>query len=398
MAALVNPLALAIITVTFDAQERPKALGLYGATLGVAGGLGTIVISFLNQQFGWRATFGLGGVLAAVALFMIMRFVKESKAGGNKSVDWIGILLAAAGLFGVIYGINQAATQGFASSAVLVPVGIGLVVLVILVFYSRTKKDPALQLTLFKKPEFAVGVLLFAMLGFAAMGSYFQLSTYLQSLQKVSPMQAALTLLPYTLAIFVFAILAGTWVGKFSNRLLITGGLVVMFVGLAIMALLLSPQASFWAYLLPLIFLGGGYSICNTPRISIVLGSAPPELAGSASATNNAFLQIGSSLGIATMGALFRVFARNTYFTDLKNMGLDQATIDKSVEVLNAWLKSNAGDVAAQFGITVKQLEGVITEYQTAFTSGVTTILWVGAAVVAVGAVLAWFTFGTQKK
>jgi hypothetical protein len=79
-------------------------------------------------------------------------------------------------------------------------------------------------------------------------------------------------------------------------------------------------------------------------------------------------------------------------------MGLDQATIDKSVEVLNAWLKSNAGDVAAQFGITVKQLEGVITEYQTAFTSGVTTILWVGAAVVAVGAVLAWFTFGTQKK
>jgi len=164
------------------------------------------------------------------------------------------------------------------------------------------------------------------------------------------------------------------------------------------MALFLSPQASFWAYLLPLIFLGGGYSICNTPRISIVLGSAPPELAGSASATNNAFLQIGSSLGIATMGALFRVFARKTYFTDLKNMDLDQATIDKSVEVLNAWLKSNAGDVAAQFGITVKQLEGVITEYQTAFTSGVTTILWVGAAVVAVGAVLAWFTFGTQKK
>ena len=397
MAALVNPLALAIITVTFDAQERPKALGLYGAALGIAGGLGTIVISFLNQQFGWRATFGLGGILAVIALFMMMRFVKESKAGGNKSVDWVGILLAAAGLFGVIYGINQAATQGFASSAVLVPVGIGLVVLVILVLYSRKKKDPALQLALFKKPEFAVGVLLFALLSFAAMGSYFQLSTYLQSLQKVSPLQAALTLLPYTLALFVFAILAGTWVGKFSNKLLIAGGLVVMFVGLAAMAFLLSPEASFWVYLLPLIFLGGGYSISNTPRISIVLGSAPPELAGSASATNNAFQQIGASLGIATMGALFQVFARKTYFTDLKNMGLDQTTIDKSVEVLNAWLKSNAGDVAAQFGITVQQLEGVITEYQTAFTSGVTTVLWVGAAVAVVGAVLAWFAFGRSK-
>jgi len=397
MSALVNPLALAIITVTFDAQERPKALGLYGAALGIAGGLGTIVISFLNQQFGWRATFILGGVLAVVALLMMMRFVTESKAGGDKRVDWMGILLAAAGLFGLIYGINQAATQGFTSPAVLAPVGIGVIVLVILVFYSRKKKDPALQLVLFENPVFSVGVVLFAMMGFAAMGSYFQLSSYLQSLQKVSPIQAALTLLPYTLALFVFAILAGGWVGRFSNKLLIAGGLVVMAVGLVAMSILLSPTASFWAYLLPLIFLGGGYSICNTPRISAVLGSAPAELAGSASATNNAFLQVGTSLGIAMMGAMFQGFARSTYRSDLVEMGLSTEQISKSVEVLREWLKANSGDVAAQFGITVQALEGVITEYQRAFTTGVSQVLWVGAAVVAVGAVLAWFTFGKNE-
>ena len=398
MAAVVNPLALAIVTVTFDDRERPKALGWYGAALGIAGVLGTIVISLLNQHFGWRATFGLGGGLAVVALLMIMPLVSESKAGGDKQVDWAGILLAAAGLFGLIYGINQAATQGFTSSAVLGPVGLGLVLLVSLVWYSRQKKDPALQLVLFKKKVFSVGVLLFVVLGFASIGSFSRLSTYLQSLQRISPLQAALTLLPYSLSVFVFAILAGIWVGKISNQLLITGGLVLMGMGLAAMGFLLNPAAGFWVYLLPLVFMGGGYSICNTPRISVVLGSAPPELAGSASATNNASFKVGVALGIASLGALFQGFANRTYFANLAAMGLSTEQINKAAEIFREWLKVNSGNVAAEFGLTVRQLAGEISDYQHAFTAGVSQVLWVAAAVVAVGAVLAWFTFSDNKK
>jgi MFS family permease len=396
MAALVNPLALAIIMVTFEKEERPKALGLYGAALGVVGGLGTIVISFLNQQFGWRATFALIILLAVVGFIMVRRFVQESKAGGSKRVDWIGILLTAGGLFAVVYGINQATAQGFGSPAVLVPVGIGAVLLVALVLYSKRTQEPALRLSLFQNKIFAVGVLLFLIMGFASMGSFFQLSTYLQSLQKVSPIQSALTLLPYTLSLFVFAILAGGWVGKHANRLLIGGGLALMTLGLAAMALMLGPAAGFWVYLVPMILLGGGFSIANVPRMSAVLATAPPELAGAASATNNASSQLGGSLGIAVMGALFQGFARNAYTRDLTALGLGTAEIERSVEVLSAWLKANAGDVAAQFGITVQTLEGVISEYQSAYTSGVAQVLLIGAVVVAVGAVLAWITFQKQ--
>jgi len=396
--AVVNPLALAIITIVFDSEERPKAMGLYGAAIGIVGGGGTIVISFLNQQFGWRSTFFLGGVLAAIALLMVVRFVQESKAASGKLVDWIGILLTAAGLFGLIFGINQAATLGFTNPAVWVPVGIGLIVLVILVLYSRNKKDPALQLVLFKKPVFSVGVLIWAMISFSALGPFFQLSRYLQWLQKFTPLQAALTLLPFTLSMFVFAILAGNWTAKYGSKLLITGGLVVMAVGLGSLGFLINPGASFWVYLLPLIFLGGGYSIANTPRLSVVLGSAPPELAGSASATNQASGQLGSALGIATMGALFQGFARGAYNADLTEMGLSTEQISKSVEVLREWLKTNSIDVAAQFGITVRQLEGVVNEYRHAFTSGVSMVLWIGAIVVVVGALLAWFTFGKSDE
>lgn len=393
MAALVNPLSLAVIMVTFDKAERPKALGLYAASVGVVGGLGTIVIAFLNQQFGWRATFGLVILLAVIAFFMVRRYVTESKAGGSKRVDWVGILLTAAGLFAIVYGINQAATQGFTNLAVLVPVGIGIVLIVVLIIYSRQAQNPALQLTLFQNKVFSVGVLIFLMMGFSAMGTFFQLSTFLQSLQRVSPIQASLTLLPYTLSMFVLAILAGGWVGKFSNRLLIGGGLALMTLGLAALGLFLNPTTGFWGFLLPLILLGGGQSIANVPRMSAVLATAPPELAGAASATNNASMQLGSSLGIAIMGAFFQQFARQAYTSDLAAIGLASAEIEKSVEVLRAWLQSNAGDVSAQFGITLQQLEGVINNYQNAYTAGLTQDLWIGAGVLAVSAVLALLTF-----
>ena len=185
--------------------------------------------------------------------------------------------------------------------------------------------------------------------------------------------------------------------GRYANQLLIAGGLALMALGLAAVAIWLSPAAGFWVFLLPLALLGGGYSIANTPRMSAVLGSAPPELAGAASATNNAAVQLGNSLGIAVMGALFQGFARNAYASDLAQRGLGAAEIETSVKVLGAWLKTNAGDVAAQFGITVQQLEGVINYYESAYTTGVARVLWIGAAVVAAGAVLAWFSFREKK-
>lgn len=395
-AALVNPLALAILTVTFDSEERPTALGVYFAAIGIVGGVGTILIQFLNQQFGWRSSFILIIALTIAAFVMVRRFVTESKAAGSRQVDWIGILLAAGGLFGVVYGINQAAVAGFGSSAVLAPVGIGVVLLVALVSYSRRIEQPALELSLFKNPVFGFGVLLFMLLGFTQMGAFFQLSNYLQSLQEVSPIQAAITLLPMTLSLFVFAILAGRWVGRFSNQLLIAGGMVLMTVGLVLMAWWLSPDAGFSVFLLPMILLGGGYSIANTPRVSAVLAAAPPELAGSASATNNASYQIGVSLGIAVMGAIFQSVARNAYVTDLEEAGLEADEIEQSAEVLREWLATNSGDVAAQFGIDVQQLEGVISNYQAAYTTGVAEVLLLGAVVTFVGVIIAWFTFSEK--
>lgn len=398
MAALISPLVLAIIAVSFDAKERPKALGIYGAALGIAGGLGTLVISFLNQSFGWRSTFALDLVLCLLAILLVRRFVTESKAEGARKMDWPGILLTAGGLLGIILGINQAGANGFLSTAVLLPVAIGVALLVALIFYSRRVSHPVLKLELFQDRAIAVGLLLILIMAFASTGAFFFLSNYLQSVQRASPINASLTLLPYPLSLFAFAILAGRWVGKFSNKLLITGGLGLMLLALVGFGQWLNPGGGFLFYLLPLVLLGSGYSIANTPRVNIVLGSAPPHLAGSASATNNATVQLGSALGIAVLSALFQQGATRSYISEMREAGLDMATIQRSAEVLAAWLRENSGNVATQYGITVQQLEGVIANYENAFTAGVSQVMWIGAALIAVGAVLAFLTYRSKAQ
>jgi DHA2 family methylenomycin A resistance protein-like MFS transporter len=104
------------------------------------------------------------------------------------------------------------------------------------------------------------------------------------------------------------------------HALLITGSLVIMGIGLVAMGFLLNPEAGFWTYLLPLVLFGGGFSICNTPRISVVLSAAPPELAGSASATNNAVLQLGTAVGIATLGRCSKALRATPTFLNSKKL------------------------------------------------------------------------------
>lgn len=396
-AALVAPLALAIISVTFDEKERPKALGTFLAAIGISGGIGAIVIALINQVLGWRATFGFIALLAVLSFLMVRRFVQESYGAKGATVDWPGIGLTAAGLVSLLYGINQLSQARLTSLAVLAPMLIGIALLVALVLYSRRAPHPALQLRLFEDPRFSVGIVLVVILAFVQGGGFFLFSIYLQTLQQASPVQAALTLLPHLLAMFVFAILAGRWVGKFSDQKLIAGGLAIMALGALVTTLGLSPSAGFLAFMIPLVLLGAGYSIANTPRLHVVLSSAPPELAGAASATNNASIRVGTAFGIAAMGALFQSSARSTFISDMLNAGFSTNDIRRAAEVLDAWLKDNTGNIAGEFGITVQQLQALVGEYQKAFTAGVADAFLLAAGVALIGAVLAWFTFRGQR-
>jgi MFS family permease len=397
--ALVNPLALAILSITFDREERPKALGIYGASLGIVGGLSALVIQYFNQSFGWRSVFTLVIGLGLLTIFLMLRFVRESKAGGDRKLDWVGILLCAVGLFALVYGISQASGPGgFLTSAVLVPTAIGVVVLALFIAWEARVKTPALELSLFQQPAFSLGVLLVLVVSFVQTGIFFHLSNYFQVLLKIPPVQSAFMLMPLTLSIFVFSIVVGGLTNRFKPRVLIVGGTLLAALALLLFSVLVKPTLTIWTMAAPMLLFGAGFSISNIPRMNALLGSAPPALAGTASATNNAFVQLGNAMGIAVTIALVTTFGRNHYLGELKQAGLDEPKITEATALLKRVLSSDAPSISTQTAIPVDKLEGLVGNYQAAFTTGVTQMFLVSAVVLFLTAILVWFTFRSPKQ
>jgi EmrB/QacA subfamily drug resistance transporter len=396
--ALVNPLALAILTVTFDNEERPKALGIYGATLGIMGGFSSLLIQYFNQAFGWRSVFILVIGLGLLTIFMMLRFVSESRGSGSHRLDWLGVLLCAIGLFSLVYGISQASgAEGFFSSTVLVPLAIGLVVLGIFIWWESRVQSPALELSLFQKPAFSLGALLILLLAFAQTAIFFHLSNYFQVLLKIPPVQSALTLMPLTLSLFVFSIVIGAVANRFKTHFLITIGTLLAALSLLLFAALINPDLSIWTILIPMLLFGAGFSIANIPRMNALLSSAPPALAGTASATNNAIAQVGNAMGIAVTVALVTTFGRNYYFGELQKAGLDEAKIAEATNLLKKALSSDVPSVSAQFAVPVEKLQGLVGNYQSAFTTGVTQMFMVTAIALFLAAILIWFGLRSLK-
>lgn len=397
--AMVNPLVLAILTVTFEGEERPKALGIYGASLGVMGGLSSLVVQFFNQAMGWRSVFLLLIGLGLLTLALMLGFVSESRAQGRRQLDLVGILLCAAGLLGLVYGVSQASGPGgLFSGAVMIPALGGLGGLVAFILWESRVPFPALELSLFEKPAFSLGCLLVLLLSFGQTGAFFHLSNYFQVLLRQSPVQSALMLLPLTLSLFIFSIMAGPLVNRFSVRTLTVAGTATFALGLFLFSRLVQPDLSLWTVLLPMLLLGAGYSVANIPRMNALLSSAPPNLAGTASATNNAAVQLGNALGIAVTVALVTTFGRNYYLGELRDAGLTPEQISRVNDLLQRLLKSDLPSISAQFAVPVHQLQGLVGNYQAAFTTGVAQMFLVSAIALLLSAIVLWFGLRSEAR
>jgi hypothetical protein len=146
-----------------------------------------------------------------------------------------------------------------------------------------------------------------------------------------------------------------------------------------------------------MVMFGAAYSIANVPRMNVLLSCAPPALAGTASATNNAVTQVGNVLGIAVTVALVSTFGRNYYFGELQKAGLGEPEIRQATDLLKQILRSDAPSVAAQMAIPVQKLQGLVGNYQAAFTTGVTQLFLVAAIALLLAVIFIWFTFSSPN-
>lgn len=300
--SMLNPVAMSIITNTFtDGRERARAIGAWGAVVGISMAAGPLVGGLLVQSVSWRAIFWINLPVGLAALLLTFRFVPESRAPKARRPDPIGQLLVIA-LFGSLtYAIIEAPDSG---AATVTPFGvIALAALLALLWYEPRRAEPLIDLRFFRSAPFS-GATVIAISAFAALGGFLFMSTlYLQNVRGLNALHAGLWMLPMAAPTFLCAPVSGRLVGTRGPRVpLLIAGTAMTASGVLFAAF--DAETSNVTLLLGYVLFGIGFGFVNAPITNTAVSGMPRAQAGVAAAVASTSRQLGQTLGVAVIGAV----------------------------------------------------------------------------------------------
>jgi EmrB/QacA subfamily drug resistance transporter len=312
--SMLNPVAMSIITNTFtDRRERARAIGVWGAVVGISMAAGPLVGGLLVESVGWRAIFWINLPVGLAALLLTWRFVPESRAPRARRPDPVGQLLVIA-LFGSLtYAIIEAPHAALTVTAPFAAVA--LVALLALLRYEPRRPDPLIDLRFFRSAPFS-GATVIAVSAFAALGGFLFLSTlYLQNVRGLNALEAGLWMLPMAVPTFLCAPLSGRLVGSRGPRLpLAVAGVAMTASGL--LFALFEAETSNTTLFLGYVLFGIGFGFVNAPITNTAVSGMPTEQAGVASAVASTSRQLGQTLGVAVVGAVLAAGVGSSSYAD----------------------------------------------------------------------------------
>jgi len=302
--AMLVPLSLTLLSAGVPAAKRNMALGIWGALGGLAVAVGPLIGGAIVQGVSWQFIFWVN-VPLGVALVPLTRLRLSESRGASGSLDLLGVVLASLGLFGVVLGLVRGGQTGWTSAQVLAGFFGGAALLAGFIVHERRRRAPMLPLRVFRSRQFTVVNAVALLMSFGMFGSIFLLAQFLQTVQHYSPLSAGLRTLPWTGMPVLIAPLAALLIDRVGGRRLIAAGLGLMAMGLAWLAVVISPHVAYNELVPAFVLSGVGMSLFFVPVASVVLSAVSPSDEGVASGTNNAIRELGGVLGIAVLGAVF---------------------------------------------------------------------------------------------
>jgi EmrB/QacA subfamily drug resistance transporter len=306
-AALVMPLAMAILSGAFAREERAKALGIFSGITGCALIIGPAIGGLITESLGWRWIFWINLPIGLIAIALIATRLRES-FGPKNPLDVAGLLLIAIAALALVWSLLRGNSVGWTSLEVMSAIGLGLAFSVAFVGWELRASAPMIPMRLFASRSFTAGVGA-SLLFYAAMyGVLFLLPQFFQVTLGFGPLDAGLRLLPWTSTLFLTAPIAGAAVQRFGERSLVVTGLLMQSGGLGWIAMVAAPGVSYPVLVAPLVLAGVGVSMAMPAAQNAVLGSVAVTEMGKASGVFNTGRFIGGMFGIAL---LVTVFAAN---------------------------------------------------------------------------------------
>ena len=384
--ALLVPGSLSIISASFDARERGKAIGTWSAATALTTALGPVVGGWLIDHGSWRAAFFINAPLAAIVLVLALRHVPESRnPQAQGRLDWSGALLVTLGLGAVVYGLIESSAQGWAAARVLMALGLGTLALAGFIIVELRHSSPMVPVQLFRSRAFTGANVLTLLLYAALGGSLFFVPLNLVQVQGYSATAAGAALLPLVALLALLSRWSGGLVARYGARTPLVLGPSIAACGFALFAVP-GVGGTYWLTFFPaIVVLGVGLGITVAPLTTTVMNSVPAAFAGAASGINNAASRIAGLLAVALFGVLMAPIFDRSLQQQLHGVTLAPAAL----EALDAQRGKGAG-IELPAGVDPRSRALAERAIAQAFVAGFRWIMLAGAAFALAGAASAW--------
>lgn len=304
-AALMTPQTMAVITRTFPAERRGAAMGLWGATAGVATLVGPLAGGLLVDAFGWEWIFFINLPVGVIGFVLAWILVPRLKTHEHR-FDMVGVFLSAIGLFLIVFALQEGEHYDW-DAWIWVMIGAGVVVMALFLWQqAKTRSEPLVPLELFRDRNFSVANIGIAAVGFTVTSMSLPMMFFYQLARGLTPTESALLLIPMAVLSGVLAPFAGKLLDRTDPRLLLVPGLGLTVLALVWYALLMNPDTPIGMFLLPSALMGIGQAGMWGPLATTATRNLAPRQAGAGAGIYNTTRTIGSVLGSAAIAAFMQ--------------------------------------------------------------------------------------------
>ncbi|MFL5625766.1 MAG: MFS transporter, partial [Ktedonobacteraceae bacterium] len=302
--ALIMAISPAMLTSTFPAQERGRALGMNAVVVALGVSAGPTLGGIITTNLSWRWIFFVNVPIGIIGFIVTMLVLTERRRRQPGRFDPLGAILLAVGLVAITLALSFGQEWGWSSPLIIGLLIVGVAALVALYEVEKRVPYPIINLALLRNRVFLSANLSLILSFLALFAVSFMLPFYFEELRGFPTEMAGLLLTPLPLTIAVFAPISGALADRIGTRWLAAAGLTIACIGLVLMSQL-DTHSSVFDIVWRLVVIGLGQALFQSPNNSALMGAAPKEQQGSASGFLATGRVVGQSLSVALAGAIF---------------------------------------------------------------------------------------------
>lgn len=302
-ASMMMPATLSIIRITFaDPKELALALGIWASVSSGGAGLGPIVGGLLLEKFSWGSVFLINLPIVALALVLTLLYIPAHQGDKSKKWDWVSSVQIMVSLVLLVYAIKEISRREGSVALALTAFVVGAIAMVIFIRRQLARKEPLIDLQLFRNIRFSAAFVTAVVSSFAMLGLQFVLTQRLQLVEGLSPFQAGLFTLCIPVASFIVGPITGVVMHRIDPMRLKATALLVAAAGMALY--IAQFNMSTIVQIAGLSIVGAGLGAAMTTASHSTMSNAPASKAGMAASIEEVAFELGGASGIAIIGSL----------------------------------------------------------------------------------------------